>query len=401
MRKIAYILFLIVIFTIPWEDAVTIANLNSITRYAGVLASGVWLISIFFRRKIRKPHIFHVFVVLFVLWNIASLTWTIAYDYTYQQAKTYAQLIILIVIIWDLITNENELNNAMQAFILGCYVAIITTVNNFIIGREIKIYEAGRFAGVGNAVELALTLTLGIPIAWHLASSINNQNQNKILRFINFAYIPAALLAILLTGTRMALFALVPAVIYITGTFKRLKPGLRVSSLIVIVGAIFWLEPLIPKSTLERLGTTGISIASGDLGGRVYLWIQSLAIFYVHPIIGAGSRALNSPYVLGTMAHNTFFSILAEVGLIGFILFISILVITLHQSLKQEKSYAVLWLSVFAIWFIGVLTLTWEYKKTTWLILSLIIVGAQMRNRPINEVTDLNDTPVVETYLNS
>jgi O-antigen ligase len=401
MRKLAYILSLILIFTIPWEDAVTIADLNSITRYVGIIAAGVWVVSKFFSGKVRKPHIFHILVILFILWNIASLSWTMAYDYTYKQSKTYLQLIILTLIIWDLYTTSKALNNAMQAYILGCYVAIITTFNNFILGREIRLYSGGRYAGVGNAVELALILAIGLPIAWHLATSLDNQNKNKILRLINFAYLPAALLAILLTGTRMAIFAVIPALAYIIGTFYRLKPIVRFSSLVVLIGAGFWLEPLIPRSTLERLGTTGVSIVSGDLGGRVSIWLKSLSFFYSHPIVGIGSGALSSNYVMGVMAHNTFLSVLTEVGLIGFVLFMAILVVITQQALKQEKYYAMLWIIILAIWTIGVFTLTWEYKKATWLILTLIIVGANLNNRQIGQENRASSLPKSKIMLNS
>jgi len=129
------------------------------------------------------------------------------------------------------------------------------------------------------------------------------------------------------------------------------------------------------------LGTTSISIASGDLGGRVNLWLQSILYFYDNPIIGIGSGAISSPFVVGVLAHNTFLSVLTELGLIGFILFMSMLVVTLKQAIKQNKNYASLWVTILAIWAIGVFTLTWEYRKVTWLILILIIVGANLRDR--------------------
>jgi hypothetical protein len=36
-----------------------------------------------------------------------------------------------------------------------------------------------------------------------------------------------------------------------------------------------------------------------------------------------------------------------------------------------------------AIWGIGVFTLTWEYRKTTWLLLTLIVIGANMHNKQV------------------
>jgi hypothetical protein len=73
-------------------------------------------------------------------------------------------------IISDLYTTSNALNQAMQAYILGAYFAIISTINNYILGREITLYSGGRFAGVGNAVELALILTL---VCWGRVNVLN------------------------------------------------------------------------------------------------------------------------------------------------------------------------------------------------------------------------------------
>jgi O-antigen ligase len=388
VRRFAFLLSLIVIFTIPWEDAITIAGLNSVTRYAGIIASGVWLVSVFFRRKIRRLNAFHVFLILFSLWNVASLIWTVEYDYTYQQAKTYLQLFLLILIIWDLITTRDELYSAIQAYILGCYIAIITTIINYSIGRTIRVYDIGRYAGVGNAVELALTLTLGLPLAWHLATS-NQTKNNKFLRTVNFVYIPLSLFAILLTGTRMALFAVIPAFIYILWTYGRIKPLIRVSSFFALMGSMFFLEELIPSTTIDRLGTIITSIASGDLGGRVILWKKSLLIFSQSPLIGMGSGVLRSPLVLGTQAHNTFISVLAELGLIGFLLFLFILIIVFQHIFFQEKDLSRLWMAIFSIWVIGVSTLTWENRKVTWLIFTFIIIGASFHKNNSRKLSNL------------
>jgi O-antigen ligase len=388
VRKFAFILSLVVIFTIPWEDAFTIAGLNSITRYAGILASGVWLVSVFFRRKIRRLNAFHVFLIVFSLWNVASLIWTVAYDYTYEQAKTYLQLFLLILIIWDLITTKNELFTAMQAYVLGCYIAIVTTIINYSIGRTIRVYDIGRYAGVGNAVELALTLTLGLPLAWHLATANQTQN-NKFLRTVNFIYIPLSLFAILLTGTRMALLAVIPAFIYILWTYGRIKPLIRVSSFFALMGSMFFLQELIPSTTIDRLGTIINSITSGDLGGRVILWKRSLLIFTQSPLIGMGSGVLRSPLVLGTQAHNTFISVLAELGLIGLLLFLFILIIVFQHIFLQEKDLSRLWMAIFSIWVIGVSTLTWEHRKVTWLLFTFIILGASIHKSNSRKLNNL------------
>jgi O-antigen ligase len=374
MRKVAFYLSLILIFTIPWEDAITLRGVASISRYIGILTAAIWLISLFFTGKIRKPTTYHLLVILFMLWNFASLIWTVALTETLQEILTYVQLIILIWIIWDLYTSIESVYRAMNAFIFGAYVAIFATINNYIHGHEIEVYSGGRYAGVGNAVDLALILTIGLPIAWYLAIS-SHQSKKLLIKIINFAYIPLALFSILLTGTRMAIFAVIPAVVYVLSTFNRAKPILKITSVVAVIGSMFIVEPLIPRSTLDRLQTAFSSISAGDLGGRIPLWQQSLAYFSASPIIGIGSGALNSSIMLGTVAHNTFISVLTELGIFGFILFIFILFYVLYAAIIQKNDLSKLWISVLSIWVIGVSTLTWEYRKVTWLILTLIIVS--------------------------
>jgi O-antigen ligase len=94
---------------------------------------------------------------------------------------------------------------------------------------------------------------------------------------------------------------------------------------------------------------------------------------------------------LGKVGHNSFISVLVELGLIGFLLFGIILAIVFtqawsHQS-KWDKSF---WLTVFAVWTIGSSTLTWEHRKTTWLFLVFIVASAALtryREKQIYKVT--------------
>jgi O-antigen ligase len=403
MRKLAFAMTILMVFAIPWEDAITIGGVSSVTRYIGIIAFFTWFVSVLLRGKLRRFHFYHVMVIIFVIWNIASLLWTPALDYTVQQIITYIQLIGLSLIIWDLITTPDRLYAALQAYVLGAYISIGSTIVDYIRGQEIKLYSGGRYAGIGNAGELALILTLGLPIAWHLATAPEYRNINKLWRLINFIYIPAAVFAILLTGTRTAIFAVIPVCIYIFATIARLRPAYRVSAVIIIILALFILQPLIPRSTVERLGTVFYSITEGDLGGRVSIWRESINFFVDHPFIGIGSGALYSPFVLGYVAHNTFLSILVELGVIGFTLFSGILIIITVQAFHQNAINAKLWITMMSVWAIGVFTLTWEYRKVTWLLFALILVNAKMAKRNPVQKESVNNTiglPYQQTIKN-
>jgi O-antigen ligase len=377
IRKIAFFSAIGLIFTIPWETAITVNSLGTLTRLIGFAAAGVWIASVVILGKLRKPHIFHVGVLFFILFNLASIFWTVSYDLTLTRIKTYFQLALLTWILWDLFTTPASLRLAMQVFIFGAYVTIASQLYNLVSGQIISTYELGRYSGAGqNANELSLILSLSIPLAWYLASEQKPTTGSVFLKVINYAFIPLALLSTILTASRTALITDIPGFLYIAGTMHKVKPFYRVLVISIIFTAFIIVWPLIPQATFDRLSTFSTSISGNDLGGRTRLWKESFEIFLKHPILGIGSNALSSTGQLGAFAHNTFLSIMAELGLVGLTLFLSVLLIVFLQAIKQPNTFLVLWMTVLAVWFIGVYTLTWEYTKATWFFLSLIVMSA-------------------------
>jgi O-antigen ligase len=146
--------------------------------------------------------------------------------------------------------------------------------------------------------------------------------------------------------------------------------------LAALISALFALHPLVPQSSVQRLATTGSSIAEGDLGHRVYIWHEGLAVFAEHPFLGIGSDAFRTAVESNRLAHNVFLSVLVEVGIVGFVLFVIILAIAVYQAMHQPKWDARFWLTTLMVWTLGAFTLNWSWKKQTWLFLGLAVVGA-------------------------
>jgi hypothetical protein len=68
-------------------------------------------------------------------------------------------------------------------------------------------------------------------------------------------------------------------------------------------------------------------------------------------------------------AHNAFVSVLVEVGPLGLLLFIGIVAVSLKPALKSRPTVTAILL---VTWVVGVCSLTWEYRKTTWLVFCLV-----------------------------
>ena len=371
MRKITYWLTVILIFIVPWEDSISVTTLGSIARLMGLVVAIFWVATMLMEGRFRKPHLFHVLVLLFFLWNFASVFWSPDTEGTIQRIETYSQIFLLMLIIWEVFQKPENLMVGLQAFVFGAYVLIVSTIYNYINGNVAVAYE-GRYSATGvNAVDLALILMMGLPVAMQLFFVAVQNKKGIILKLINLAYIPLAIFAIILTGSRTSLIAVLPFGIYLVWT-QQIKFDRKILVVGLLLISVLVLLPFIPQSVTTRLGTLGSSIEAGDLGGRVELWRQALLIFSKHPLLGLGSGTLDS--VIGSAAHNTLVSVTTETGFIGFILFLSILGVALFQAMNIPNGNSGLWVAIFLTWFIGVSSLSWEFRKLTWLFLNFIVI---------------------------
>jgi O-antigen ligase len=117
------------------------------------------------------------------------------------------------------------------------------------------------------------------------------------------------------------------------------------------------------------------------------IWYEGGRIFSDNPILGVGSGAFRTAALeTGKTAHNFALALLAEVGIVGFGLFIAVLAIAAYHVRLLPRHTMLLWLTVFLIWFIGALTHSWQHLKVTWLCLGLAVCSAAFYGRREDEV---------------
>lgn len=373
MRRATFWLSLVLIFVLPWEDSVAAAGLGSIAKVMGLVVAACWLSTILIEGRFRNPQLFHGLVLLFFLWNVVTMFWTRDLENSIQRIETYGQIFILILILWEIYQKTEDLMAGLQAYVLGAFIPIISTIINYISGTVAVAFE-GRFSATGiNAVDLALILILGLPAALHLFFEAGRNGGSRILRLVNLAYIPLALFAIVLTGSRTSLFAIIPFGIYIFGSqqINFIRKAMTLFSIFILALVLL---PFAPQTAILRLAAVGDTISAGDLSGRIDLWKQAIGILTDHPFLGIGGGAADS--LLGSPVHNTYLSVAAETGFIGFVFFLVILLIVLYQAVSLPNRNAGFWTAIFMTWAIGVLSLSWEFRKLTWLILSFVVIQA-------------------------
>lgn len=380
MRTIALALSLVLNFMLPWEGVIRIAGLGSGVKIMGAVLAVFWMATVLVTKQFRRPGPFQIAVTVFVLWHAASLFWSENPNRSLAHVITWIQLLLLVLIWWDLYTTRTAVLAGLQAYIFGAYVSIGSAIGNFLAGKVFYDHYQRYSAGETNPDGFGFILALGIPVAWYLANSKNALRNSPWLRFINYAYIPLAFFGIALSGTRTALIASIVGMLYGLISLTRVKLWVRVTVLtLLVVSVLFIVVPYVQDlKSFERLGTTTTELTEGDLNNRTNNWREGFDAFLEHPLLGIGTNMYPTINRWGKAAHNSFIAVLVELGLIGFFIFAGLVAIAFVETWRQPRWQALFWSSVLLVWMLGSSTLTWTHRKPTWLFLSLLIASAAL-----------------------
>jgi O-antigen ligase len=380
MRKITYLFSLAFIFTIPWEGVINVPGLGTAAKLVGFVLAASWIVTIIITNRLRKPGLFHILVVLFVLWNAMSVFWSIDPRDTLGHLMRWVQLLVMVFILWELYTTRGAILAGLQVFILGEYVGVCFAIYNFFFGNPYySFYQRFTPSSQSNPDGFGFMVVMGIPLAWYLASVNTYTKWNHLRKIINYVYIPLAFVGLSLSGTRTALIASIIGTAFGLASLTHLRLAARVAIFLFLASAIILLVPHVQDlRSFQRFSTTYGEITQGDLNNRTNNWRQGLESFLEHPILGVGGDMYRSVNKLGKLAHNSFLSVLVELGLVGLVIFGAILSVTAFNAFKLSRWEAGFWLTVLAVWAIGASTLTYEYRKATWLFLSLVVASTAL-----------------------
>jgi O-antigen ligase len=379
-RILTFRLVLLLTASLPLESVYAVPGSESITKLVGILAAGAWASAVLASGRMRAPHALHVVALLFVLWNACSLLWTVDGPATQTRVLTYAQLFVLLLVVWETVTTATALRKVLLADLVGCCVAAVTMVVGYVIqGTGAEVH--GRVTvGSFNANDAGVILALGLPVACFLLASPWPGPGRRPVVLLAATYLPLGVFAVLATGSRAALAAVVPAVWYAGRLLGRSRPVLAVATFAGIGVLAVAALPLLPTRAMDRLGETGHDLAQGNLNERQDVWAEAIRIIHDHPWGGAGAGAFRTAATgVNKVGHNFVLALLAEVGVVGLALFVLMIVVALRALRPAPKALRELWFTFFAAWTFAALLHNWEYRKLTWLMFGLMAACGALR----------------------
>lgn len=369
------------VFTIPWENTLEFTGAGTVSRLIGLAAAAAWAAAALAGGRVRKPHPFIGALLAFTIWNGLTIIWSVDPRRSAEGFLTNVQIFVWLFMMWDLFDGRTDTVRALQAYVAGAYVSIIGILANFAGGRP-ALYE--RYGAAGFEVDIiALVLGAGVPVAWFLATAAAVGSRHRLWRVVNYGYLPLTALALVLTGTRGAVVASLPTVLFVLWSLAHSSAPRLIGGMLALGVAAVAVVMLAPQASVGRIATATTEISQlDDLNGRVTIWRQSLEAWSQSPIVGVGNDAHRAAVPAGKVAHNLFISVVVETGIVGLALFANVMRHVLLQLSRHRGWDRWFWNTELAVLVIGSLTLSTDDAKYLWLFLALIVIDAAAPRGP-------------------
>jgi len=358
--KISFILYIFFTFwgtKLPFQEKIyDVEDIVTSNIFNQIIYSGLFLVS-FFALVFKRSDLFSLikrekFLTIFLLWCLFSILWS---DFPIVSFKRYFQFFTGFIVSAAALLYCDDVDDNMKYFqyVLAAFV-IVSIMSVFTIPAALDKQGIWRGLAVGkNSLGQASLVSL---IFWFLSFKLANTTWKKILSFA-IIFFSLVLLIGSRSGTSIIGFAVLLVVVGLLQIDKIFHPiGMKKSFstiaifaflLIICVSIIF--DPEI-FNVLPGLIGKDITFT-----GRTFLWEEILLEVNNHPILGCGFQGywvvtnenllkLYEQFVwLPNQAHNGYLDILNELGFIGLIMFILVVINFSLNLPKLEKHFHWQW----------------------------------------------------------
>jgi hypothetical protein len=375
MSRLAYAALWAFAASVPLEGVFVSGGVAIATRLTGTIAAVLALLATVMSGRFRRWHTFHVAALFFVIWAGSVFMFLSESGRMPNKFWTFVQLFAVVLMMWELTLSRKALNGLLLAYVLGAYVTAIDTIRAYQTADEVmRRFVAGTF----DPNDLAMTLALGVPMAWYLGMTF----RRPAMRWLCRAYLPLAVLAIGLTGSRGGMVVCMVSLTVVPLTMRTLSPGRLVTALAMLLLSGALAAVYVPETVVERLASTQAEVEEGSFGGRFKLWKAGFRAFSQRPVVGYGTSMFIPAItpILGPasqVAHNSYLSVLVEEGLVGFFLY-GTMVVSVFLAVRRlpftERRFGLVLMATLAL---AMFPLTWEHRKSVWFTLAALLSLSQ------------------------
>lgn len=336
---------------LPFEYPLAALGTQSVLMLVGVATMGMAAVDLIATQKFQIQ--FNYRIVIPVLWLIyagASMAWCRYPDAFSEFYMIYLRNCLMFIVISMINYQKIEVELMKKAAVFG--VGLLLLYMTFVPGATRYSSYQHRLelvAGSSNLDENYLAAILLIGFGFMVYWLINKKMVNMILKVIAIVYCIGCIYYIFATGSRSGLIAgIVMLIILLAGSIKRNTLIVLVTGLILII-AYPYIVKLLPSDLVERYSIAALTGQTTESSSRVMIWMGLLSrLKGLHVLFGFGAGSASpitrEVFRFNAAAHNFYIAHIVELGVIGLVMFITLLarmVIKLVRT-KELGCFAIL-----------------------------------------------------------
>ena len=319
----------------------------SFLKVAGFLLMISWLAHISTRREKDESFVaqhpqFTFILVLFLTWAVLSSAWAENPGRSLDTASRYFQNMILFLIVYTAVRERKHATWVAWAWLAGATVATVPAMlNPPTYEDDLTVRISGT---IGDPNELAALLVAGTVFAGVLAA-ITKEAALRVAAGSAVVLFLAGIVYTVSRGGLLALFVALIAACLLAGRWRGrtlVVTGLGLMTMVIYFASFAGLDARDRVTTVE----------GGS--GRTDIWKVGWRMVEDQPIhgIGSGNFPISSihyllepgvlerdEFIIDTpkVAHNTYLQILAELGIVGLALFLTIIGFSIRCAVKAAR----------------------------------------------------------------
>ncbi|HVN95537.1 MAG TPA: O-antigen ligase family protein [Syntrophorhabdaceae bacterium] len=306
--------------------------------------------------------------------------------------------ILLFFLVIHIIETERDLKRILWTILLAACVLIV-------MGWEMYWYEpnllanAGRLQSIGNynlSNSFALLLAVVFPLAFCLMEVEDSLLKKLFLMVFMLVVVISCVYTKSRGGALGTMAGVVLSILFSRKYFTSKPIKITLSATVVMVFIVFGVKLILSRAD----ATTFFGTEEQSAGDRLMAWTAAIRMFIDHPIFGVGwAKFPEYAFAYGMdkrlLAHNTFISVLAETGIVGFVCFIGMVFFSFKQVIlirrawsrirEKQTSYIIAngILISFICFFINTSFSVKDHDPMFWTLLTLIGILSVMRAREL------------------
>jgi O-antigen ligase len=378
---------------------------TTITRVLAPIALLVILVQLIRGRASIRSGPILLWAGAYGLWALASGLWTTSSAGTVFQLSSLSIAVVYMLAFASLIESSRDLERVVWMVVVASAVFAALSLQHVSEALHLRqVFHAGRTqGGIGDPNAFAATQLIAVPLVFALAGQVKKRSL-QIGLYVTAVVIIGSILDSLSRGGLIGLAVLLVLLAVVPFRFVFRTRRNKTIALLVVALGVATLSVRYSSEVTRRVQATFNQADPGASSGsgRTYLWLAARTSIEERPLLGlgyGGFRPASNELLLrtpgvdlnvyqiragGQPAHSAYIGSLAELGVVGLVLYLSLFIAAGHSlrraAIPARKARAffagsvagALQLSLVA-WAVSSLFLSAETSRAFWIILGIAL----------------------------